>query len=144
MAFETFDFPYCTPQDEYPGGTTIKFGRGYRFAAQPPGPDEVITHLNFPAMFVFQRFAGDPPDITVDPQLNIYALESFYKRHRLFQPFQWRHPILGIKIARFNKPLVMPKTAKTNPGEVGGKMVGGVSWRLHQVEPFDMELLLQP
>lgn len=144
MAFEIFDFPFCTPQDEYPGGSTIKFGRGYRFAAKPNGPDEVISHLNFENMFVFQKNAGDAPDITVNPQLNVYALEAFYKRHLMYQPFQWKHPILGFKICRFNKALVMPKTIKSSPGMVGGMMVAGQPWRIHQVEAFTIDLLLQP
>lgn len=141
---ETFDFPFHTPNDEYPGGSTIKFGRGYRFAAQPPGPDEVICHLNFQAMFIFQADAGAAPNRSVAPQYNILALEDFYKRHRMFKPFNYPHATLGTVIVRFNKPLIMPKTDKSKPGEVGGTRVDGVSWRLHQVEPFDMELLIQP
>ena len=143
---EIFDFPFHTPQDEYPGGSTIKFGRGYRFAARPPGPDEIVTHLNFAAMFVFQANAGDPPEMGVFARMNIYALEAFYKRHRMFQPFIYPHATLGNKICRFNKPLIMPKTIKSNPGEVGGRVdpSDGRSWRAHQVEPFDLEILLQP
>ncbi|BAQ50285.1 hypothetical protein [Methylobacterium aquaticum] len=142
---ETFDFPYHSPNDEYPGGSTIKFGRGYRFAARPLGPDEVIVHLNFPTMFFFQRYAGEPMLADVVPQLNIRALDEFYKRHRMFEPFNYPHPILGTVIVRFNKPLIMPKKSGSSPGEVGGyRAPDGTAYRVHQVDPFDIELLIQP
>lgn len=118
----------------------VKFGRGYRFAAKPNGPDEVTTHLNFPTMFVYQNPDGSP-NFTVDAQLNIFALETFYMDVRMFKPFQYRHHRFGLIQVRFNKPLIMPKTLKTSPGEMGGKNVGGTVYRLHQVEPFDLELL---
>lgn len=143
MPLPIFDFPYHIPQDEYPGGNQIKFGRGYRFAARPPGPDEVICHLNFPTMFVYQNVNGTV-NLTVDPQLNIFALETFYQSVRMDQPFQYTHHRRGTVICRFSKPLIMPKTIKTSPGEVGAKNVSGTVYRLHQVEPFDLELLLQP
>ncbi|WP_163564882.1 hypothetical protein, partial [Klebsiella pneumoniae] len=73
------------PNDEYPGSSSLKLGRGYRFAAKPPGPDEVLVHLNFPSMFVWQLNAGDGPNKTVFPQLNIYALETFYKKVRMYE-----------------------------------------------------------
>lgn len=142
---ETFDFPYHSPNDEYPGGSTIKFGRGYRFAARPPGPDEVVVHLNFPTMFFFQRYAGEPMLKDVVPQLNILAVDAFYKRHRMFEPFYYPHAILGTVICRFNKPLIMPKKLSTSPGEVGGhRAPDGTAYRVHQVEPFDLEFLIQP
>lgn len=143
MALKTFDFPYSTPQDEYPAGATVKFGRGYRFASAPTGPDEVILHLNFPAMFAFQAAFGAAPDPTVEPQLNIHALEDFYKEHRMYLPFYVMHPRQGQIICRFNKPLVMPKPIKTSPGEIGGRIVNGTSWRVFQMEAFDLELLIQ-
>lgn len=141
MPLPVFDWPYHTPQDEYPGGSTVKFGRGYRFAARPNGPDEIITHLSFETMFVYQQMAGGPPDRAVDPRLNIFALEDFYKQVRLHGPFTYNHHTSGLVTARFSKPLVMPKTKKDEPGKVGGKTVNGVAYRLHQVEPFNMEIL---
>lgn len=141
MAQPVFDFPFHTPSDEYPGGSTVKFGRGYRFAARPNGPDEIVTHLRFEAMFVYQAAAGGAPLPDVDPTFNIYALEKFYRSVRMYSPFTYPHPTVGAVTARFNKPLIMPRTLKADAGKVGGKVVGGVSYRLHQVEPFDMELL---
>lgn len=141
MALPTFDWPYHTPNDEYPGGSTIKFGRGYRFAARPNGPDEIVTHLRFEAMFVYQAVTGGLPDLVVDPTLNVYALERFYQGVRMYSPFTYNHATAGAVTARFNKPFIMPRTMKADPGKVGGKIVNGVSYRLHQVEPFDMELL---
>lgn len=139
MALPVFDFPYHRPQDEYPAGAVVKFGRGYRFAAKPLGPEEITTHLKFPVMFVYQNLDGSV-NFAVDPQLNIFALETFYKSVRMYQPFQYYHHRSGPITARFSKPLVMPRTLDT-PGEMGGKVVGGVSYRVHQVEPFDMEIL---
>lgn len=144
MATETFNYPYHTPQNEYQGGYSIKFGRGYRFAARPTGPEEVIIHLNFPAMFVFEEEIGHGANADVEPTLNIYSLMFFYTRHLMYKPFFYNDWIYGQVVCRFNKPLIMPKTLKTSPGEVGGRIVDGKSWRLHQVEPFDIELLRQP
>lgn len=141
---DTFDFPYSTPQDEYPTGATVKFGRGYSFASAPDGPDEVTVHLNFPAMFAFQAVFNGPFDPTVEPQLNIHALEDFYKAHRMYLPFYFQHSRLGQVICRFNKPLVMPKPVKSSPGEFGTYAWGGKTWRSFQMEPFDIELLMQP
>ncbi|GJE78091.1 hypothetical protein [Methylorubrum suomiense] len=141
MAIPVFDFPFHTPNDEYPGGSTVKFGRGYRFAARPNGPDEIITHLRFETMFVYQTVAGGAVNQTVDPQLNIFALNKFYEDVGMWGPFTYNHHRAGAVRARFNKPLVMPKTAKAEPGKVGGKVVGGVSYRVHQVEPFDLDIL---
>jgi len=141
MPLDVFDFPYHTPNDEYPGGNTIKFGGGYRFAAKPPGPDEIITHLRFEKMFFYQQTAGGPLSDAVDPQLNMLALKKFYEKVRTYGPFTYNHPTQGAVTARFNKPLLMPRTLTAEPGKIGGKLVGGVSYRLHQVEPFDMELL---
>lgn len=140
---DTFDWPYHTPQDEYPGGTTTKLGGGYRFAAKPTGPDEVICHLNFPSMFVYQLNPLDQPNYTVEPQLNVFALEKFYRDQLMYKPFYYRHHRRGLIFARFNKPMIVPKTMKAEPGKVGGRNVGGVLYRVHQVEPFDMELLLE-
>lgn len=134
-----FDFPYHKPQDAYPTGAVVKFGRGYNFAARPLGPEEVTTHLKFQAMFVYQN-PDDTINLTVDPQLNIFALETFYMDVRMFKPFQYRHHRSGLVNARFSKPLLMPKTLDT-PGEMGGKIIDGISYRTHQVDPFDMEII---
>ncbi|PZP71764.1 hypothetical protein [Methylorubrum populi] len=146
MALERFNFPFHSPNDEYPGGSTIKFGRGYRFAAQPPGPDEIITHLAFPAMFVLNVNAGDAPHRTALPTFNIFALQDFYERHRMFKPFLYPHASRGEVIVRFDKPLIMPKAIKTSPGEVGAiqDQETGVVYRAHQVEPFELQMLIQP
>ena len=70
-------------------------------------------------------------------------MPEFYKKQLMYQPFFYQHTTRGLIRARFNKPLVMPKTMKADPGKVGGRSVSGVLYRVHQVEPFDMELLLE-
>lgn len=142
MAYLTFDFPFHKPNDEYPGGTMTKFGRGYSFAASPSGKQETVCHLNFKAMFVYYN-PDNTLNLDVDPKFNIMALETFYQAHLMHKPFQYQHHRRGLVIARFNKPLIVPKTVDT-PDMIGGKLVGGVSYRLHQTEPFDMDLLVQP
>lgn len=142
MAYEIFDFPFHKPNDEYPGGTTTKFGRGYSFAATPNGKQETICHLNFKAMFVYQN-PDSSINFDVDPKFNIFAVEGFYQRHLLHRFFQYKHHRRGFVICRFNKALVMPKTVD-NPDGIGAKLVNGVAYRLHQVEPFDIDLVLQP
>lgn len=142
MAYDIFDFPYHKPNDEYPGGTMIKFGRGYSFAAIPSGKQETICHLNFKSMFIYQNLDGSF-NYDVDPQLNVFALETFYINHLMHLPFQYKHHRRGFVVCRFNKPLIMPKPVDS-PDMVGGKLVGGVAYRTQQVEPFDMDLLVQP
>ena len=137
---ETFNYPYHLVQNEYPQGSTVKFGRGYRFAARPSGPPEIIAHLHFEQMFYFQDPVTFAARDDVEVQLNILHLEKFYARQENFQPFYYQHATRGLTIARFSKPLVMPKVLTQRPGDVGGRN----GWRAHQTEPFDLELILQP
>ena len=125
---ETYDFPYYVLEQKFPESSAkISFGGGYEFASKPAAPDQIIFMLNYETM-VFYQAPGGELDIVTNPQLNMGKLQAFYEEHRLFEPFLFDHPIYGEVIVRFNKPL---------------------SWKLRKggrgtVEPFTIELLLQP
>ncbi|MDH7796435.1 MULTISPECIES: hypothetical protein [unclassified Beijerinckia] len=134
-----FDFPYHKISDRYPESSKIvQYGRGYSFASAPIGPDQMIFKLRFDAMFHWLTLY-EQIDRYTKPQLNIVLLQEFYEEVRMFTPFNYKHWRRGLVTVRFNKPLpeMMPMTEKIIVDQVTGS-------RGHQVEGFDVELILQP
>ena len=76
-------------------------------------------------------FVGADGKVTdqVKPEVNAYALDLFYQRHRLHKTFTYPHPVYGDVLVKFSKPLEIPE------GRPGG---GG--W----LAPFSVELMEQP
>lgn len=135
-----FDFPYHVPMDEYPqSGFNVQFGRGYAFASAPRGPDQLIFHLSFEAMFFWYAADGVTLDAAVQPALNARRLQVFYETHRMYEVFTYQHPIRGLVNVRFNKPMPQLKPVKE---KVMLDPVSGA--RGHQVEGFQIDLVLQP
>jgi hypothetical protein len=125
---ETYNFPYYVLEDKYPESSAkISFGGGYEFASQPRAPDQITFMLHYDTM-VFIESSPGTLDLVTRPTLNMGVLRKFYEDHRLWDPFIFPHPILGNVTVRFNKPLSY-KLRKNGRGSV---------------EPFTVELLLQP
>ncbi len=125
---ETYNFPLFSWTTRYPESSAkVQFGRGYEFASQPRGPDQVIYVLNYATM-VFYLNTDGTLNKTRNPPINMALLEDFYIKHRLFEKFIFPHPAKGNLTCRFNKPLEFT-IAK-----------GG----LGTVEPFSVELRTQP
>lgn len=125
---DTYNFPYYILEDKYPDSSAkISFGGGYEFASKPRAPDQITFMLHYETM-VFIESAPGTLNLGSNPTLNMGVLRAFYESHRLYEPFIFPHPILGNVTVRFNKPL----SYKLRKGGRGS------------VEPFDIELLLQP
>ncbi|CCV12928.1 hypothetical protein [Mesorhizobium sp. STM 4661] len=83
--------------------------------------------LSFRGLFFF--FIDDCTlNDTINTTINMAVLEAFYARHRLYEKFWYPHPTKGDLVVRFNKPLEY-KVMENGNGAV---------------EPFTIELLLQP
>ena len=125
---ETFPSPYFTIGEDYPDGANkVKFGRGWEFAAEPLGPDQVEFILRFRGMWFFTDAEGDV-DLTRDVAINMAVLDAFYRTHRTYKPFLFNHPSRGQVTVRFKDPL---------------------RWRLVEdgkglVEAFEIKLMLLP
>lgn len=114
---ETFNFPYHTPTHVYPKGDSFKFGRGYEFSAAPQLPIQRRFTLSFNTMVWFFNGSG-VPDATIQPTLNILALDEFYRRHYTHLPFIYVHPVYGSLTVKFasDAPFEIPKS---KPGGSG-------------------------
>jgi hypothetical protein len=140
---DVFFFPFHKVQDEYPkNSVTTQFGNGYSFASAPIGPPQIMFHLDFPTMFWFTARSPDGPinrtfSPSITPGLNLAALVDFYEAHQLYNTFMYPHPTRGNVITRFSKPLITPK----NLPQVLNFYEG--YWG-HMVEPFQIDLILQP
>lgn len=137
---ETFDYPFHTIGDEYPeSSTVVRFGRGYSFASQPKGPDQILFHLNLTGFCWWTEFVTGNIDRTIFPQLNAGHIQDFYESHRLYEPFAYQHPTRGLSTVRFAKPLPSFKSIKDAVIE---RLDYGI--RGHSVEPFQIDLILLP
>lgn len=135
----TFDFPYHVPTDEYPqSGYNVSFGRGYSFASAPRGPDQLIFHLQFEGMFFWYN-TSNVLDAAVRPELNVRRLQMFYEARRMYETFDYQHPIRGLVAVRFNKP--MPQLKPMKHMVILDQASGA---RGHQVESFQIDLVMQP
>jgi hypothetical protein len=129
MAMQTFDFPYHTFEMEYPESSPkITFGGGYEFVSKPKAPDQLTITLHFQGMKYYMKVDGSGPSKTRNAQINIYALEDFYKTHRLYEKFIYPHPAEGNLTVRFKSPLKFKQ-------QLGG---------LGTIEPFTVTLITQP
>lgn len=125
---ETFNFPYHVYETIYPESSVkIQFGRGYEFATDPDGPDQVRYMLHFQLMKFFLNSDGTI-NRTIYPDLNMAKLIDFYETHRLSKKFLYKHPVYGQKVVRFSQPLRYKGLEKGSGA----------------VEPFTLEFTLQP
>lgn len=127
---ETFNFPFHTPTHTYPKGDAFRFGRGYEFTSAPQEPVQRRFTLHFKAMQWFLNDAGQAIN-TESPQLNMLALDEFYRRHYSHKKFIYPHPVYGNLYVKFapDVPFDMPKSL------VGGSGV---------TEEFTLTLVEQP
>lgn len=125
---QTYDFPYYEMENVYPeSSAVVQFGRGYKFASKPSGPDQTLYTLHYTTMRFYWNADGTV-NINQDIKMNMGKLDQFYRIHRMFTPFIFPHDLWGDVICRFAAPLSW-KVAK-----------GGRGW----VEPFTVQLELQP
>lgn len=124
----TFNFPYHKQSTKYPeSGKRMQMGNSYMSAAEPSGPDQRVFMLDFATMKYFLVAGVISP--TFKPEINLAALEAFYKEHRLWKTFIYPHPVYGNVNVKFNKPLEIPKGISDGDGAV---------------EAFSVELIEQP
>lgn len=111
---QTFNFPYHVQNTEYPeSGTRVQLGNGYIFTSPPNGPDLRRFTLKFETMKYYTDSSG-VVDATQHPEINMLALENFYKFHKLHRSFIYPHPVYGNTEVKFYSPLKIPE------GIVGG------------------------
>lgn len=129
MPLEDFNFPYHRFETVNPEtGFRAQFGGSYTFTATPDSPDQRIFKLGFDAM----KFFTDESDNVINdvvPEINMKNLIDFYHEHKLHKTFNYTHPVYGVLVVKFAKPLPEPK------GIVGGTGV---------VEGFEIELVEIP
>lgn len=126
---ETFIWKYHTQSTEYPAGFSVRLGNSYEFAAEPTSVDQRLFKLKFPTMFYFTEANGVTINVTKEPDINMGALEAFYKVHRMWKTFIYPHPVYGNVNVRFRAPLVVPEGV---PGGFGS------------LQGFGIELIEQP
>lgn len=125
---QTFNFPYFVEELKYPqSSTVVEFGGGYQFVSKPNAPDQIRFVLHFETMKFFLNANGTLNKIT-EPAYNMGRLIDFYEAHRLYEKFTYPSPVKGNVVVRFGSPL----TYKPKAGGLG------------TVEPFSLELILQP
>lgn len=125
----TFAWPYHVFSTDYPeSGFKVQFGNSYEYAEGPTSPDQRTVTLSFTTMKYFLN-SGGAVDATIQPELNMLALENFYNEHKMWKTFVYPHPVYGNMNVRFKRPLKVP------PGVPGG---GGA------VSSFSVELIEQP
>lgn len=113
----TFNFPYHSVETEYPNsGTQIKLGNSYAYTAPPEAPDQRLFKLSFPLLKYFE--VNGAIDSSVEPQINLAALELFYNLHKMSATFTYPHPVYGELACKFNKPLKIPKGIPGGGGAV--------------------------
>lgn len=120
MPMQTFNFPYHSIETVYPSSSQIvQFGRGYRFATKPRGPDQIVWNLTFPSMKWYLN-SDNSVNLTTNPTRNVGKLEEFYNIHRLHEYFLYPHQTRGDVRVRFTTPLIIPVAALGGSGEVPG------------------------
>lgn len=126
---ETFDFPYHLFSTKYPeSGNRMQLGNSYVFASEPSAPDQRTITLEFSAMKYYTG-AGGVISATINPQVNMWALELFYQRHKLWKNFIYKHPVYGDMKVKFNKPIDIP---------------AGIPGGLGATKSFSIELIEMP
>lgn len=118
----TFDFPYHTYETQYQENQfRARLGGNWLWTAAPDAPEQRIFKLSFKAMrWFFTSLSSDTIDRTATPQLNIAALEDFYKAHLLHTTFVYPAVYHGNVNCKFNKPFILPKGVEGGNGTVQG------------------------
>ena len=120
MALLDFDFPYHLFETVNPEtGFRGQFGGNYTFTAEPDAPDQRLFKLTFDGMQFFTDGNGDLED-TTHLETNMYRMINFYKAHKLHTTFNYTHPVHGVLVVKFNKPLPEPKGIKAGNGVLEG------------------------
>lgn len=117
---QTFNFPYHAPPSGTPddGSKRVTLKGGFIFSTQPIGPIIRVYKLNFPTMSYFLLPDGSVDlEGTINPTLNVMALEKFYNEHGTWKPFIYPHPVKGNLKVVFDKPFTTP-TVTGNKGSV--------------------------
>lgn len=126
---ETFTWVNHTFSTEYPeSGFKLQLGNSYEYAEGPTSPDQRVITLSFPLLKYFTNAAG-ALSATIQPTLNMLALENFYVVHKMWKTFIYPHPVHGNLNVRFRKPLKVPAGLPDGGGAVGS---------------FSVELIEQP
>lgn len=118
MSLKTFNFPFHSTSVVYPKrGAQVKLGGNWTYTTKPSAPPMRSLQLKFDALW--WRLDGlGLLSATIDPQLNLLALENFYLEHELHQEFIYPSPRYGNLIVRFEEPLAIPEAVKNGNGVV--------------------------
>lgn len=104
-----FIWVYHQVSTKYPeSGFTVSFGNSYDYAEGATSPDQRIFTLNFNTLRYFTNPDGSV-NASINPPLNMKALEDFYNSHQRWKTFSYNHPVHGLLNVRFNAPLEVPK-----------------------------------
>lgn len=115
----TFTWMNHTFTTEYPeSGFRLQFGNSYLYTEGPTAPDQRVFTLSFPLLKYFLN-SGGAIDATIQPTLNMKALENFYLEHKMWKTFVYPHPVHGNLNVKFNKPLKVPAGIPDGGGAVG-------------------------
>jgi len=127
---EVFPITHFRVETEYPeSSVAVQFGKSWTFTAPPDAPDQRGFTLHFTGMKYYVDGSGNLDTTTNAAVNNLRVLQLFYESHRLYEKFQFHHPVEGTLICTFAKPLIIPK------GLPGGNGM---------VEDFTMKLLEHP
>lgn len=115
----TFTWPNHTVATEYPeSGFKVQFGNSYEYTEGPTAPDQRVFTLNFPLLKYYLN-PSNVVDATIQPTLNMLALENFYNEHKMWKVFVYPHPVYGNVNVKFHKPLKIPPGIPDGGGATG-------------------------
>jgi hypothetical protein len=118
MALQTFDFPTHVTSVSYPKrGAQVKLGGNWTYTTKPNAPAMKSLQLRFDGLWWFKD-SNNVLSATIQPKLNLLALENFYAAHELHQEFIYPSDRYGNMIVRFEEPLVIPEAVKNGNGLV--------------------------
>ncbi len=81
---------------------------GWNFASKPAVPYQKKFKVTLYGLRWFLNNSTQLYDSTTQPTINARALELFYERNGVWNPFTWLHPHLGTITARFSTPVTVP------------------------------------
>lgn len=127
---DTFPMTYFKFETKYPESSTkVQLGKNWTFTAPPNAPDQKIFTLTFTGLKYYVDDAGELDDTTDANTKNMLTLQLFYESVRTYAKFNFYHPVYGLLVCQFNKPLLIPK---------------GISGGFGALEDFTVELLEIP
>jgi hypothetical protein len=104
--------PELLPREQ---GTVMSMG-GWTFASKPTTPFVKTHRLTLHGLRWYLTDDGFYDAVT-NVDLNAKALEEFYERHELWNPFLWTHPHTGrVETYRFKTPVTVPKGLPNSDG----------------------------